>query len=174
MANAQIRVAFGSGQEKNDGAVQVELDSRPDGLNQGISSWVPGDTAYFLVYATPNARVLSVSSSWGEVTRVGPVEVQHEEELVFEHSDSAQLSHPCTSITQIAWSGEGVGDLTVAANGTGIKADQNGTVAVRVWYNALPVAYRLETNAADCLAQSATAIISVEWETVSADAMVSP
>ncbi|MBF0097503.1 MAG: hypothetical protein HQM04_16700 [Magnetococcales bacterium] len=173
MANAQIRIAFGNGQQQNDGSVQVEIDSRPDGLNQGVSSWVPGDTAYFLVYATPNARVLSVSSSFGEVTMVGPVEVQHEEELVFEHSDSAQLSHPCTAITQIAWSGEGLGNVAVAANGTGIKADRSGTVAVRVWYNAVPVVYRLETNAAECLAQSATAIVSVEWEAVSVDAVVS-
>ncbi|MBF0186004.1 MAG: hypothetical protein HQM06_16665 [Magnetococcales bacterium] len=174
MANSQLQVSFGSGQVlEYSGDVTVEMDSRPDGFNQHIlqsngvpqnpTTHAPGDVVYFLVYASPNVQVDEVTTSWGVLSRVGIVQSDHDEELVFENSSVAKLSHPTEAIDRIIWSGTGLGDLSIQADGKSVVATQRGMVAAHVWYRSRPTAWRLQTSAADCPAPAATAVVGVEW-----------
>ncbi|MBF0096288.1 MAG: hypothetical protein HQM04_06515 [Magnetococcales bacterium] len=175
MAIAQIQAGFGPGQTlKYPGAVLVEVDQRPDGLNQHVvlpnglpqnpSSYAPGDTVFLLVYASPNVRVDSVNSSWGELDKVGPTQSNHHEELVFENTDVARLSRPCQKLDRVVWSGAGLGELTIQEDGLTVTASRRGLSSAYVWYRSQPIVYRLRTSAADCPIPATTAFVAAVWE----------
>ena len=144
-ANTTIQVTFGSSSSSAAGTNSVltaEIDSRTDGLNGGKTSFLPGDSVYFLAYMSSDVQVSSVVTSAGTVAQAGSVMVQKSEDVQFQNTDTASLSFPANSIVSMTWMGRDLGELTlVGANS--LKAAQSGVGVCRVVTNAPASAYVL-------------------------------
>ena len=118
MANATIRVQFGNPDGSgSDGHLSAEVDTRPDGLNGGRSSFSPGETAYILVYKSDNVSITDTICSAGSLSAQGSAVVTVTEELMFEDADTATLGKPARSaIAQSVWYGRSLGGLTLQSD----------------------------------------------------------
>lgn len=150
MANATIRVQFGNPDGSAAvGQLSAEIDTRPDGLNGGRSSFSPGETVYILVYKSDNVSITDTICSAGSLSAQGSAVVAVTEELMFEDSDTAQLSKPVRStITQSVWYGRSLGSLTLQSDQVTVKATTKGVGVAKVTYDALAMVYALSSPVA--------------------------
>jgi hypothetical protein len=145
MANATIRVQFGN-PNGVDAHLSAEIDTRPDGLNGGRSSFSPGETAYILVYKTDNVTITDTICSAGSLSAYGSAVVTVTEELTFEDSDTANLSKPARAgLSQSVWYGRSLGGLTLQPDKVTVKASSKGVAVVKVTYDALALVYALSS-----------------------------
>jgi len=130
--NATIRVVFGTDFSAGD-HLSAELDSRTDGLNNGLTSFNPGDTAYILVYKTPNVTITEATVSAGSIADAGTAVVELEEDVFFEDSNTASLNKPADTISSVTFYGRNLGNVTLLDPLT-IKADDKGVAVAKVKY----------------------------------------
>lgn len=149
MANATIRVQFGNPDGTSaEGHLSAEIDSREDGLNAGMTSFAPGDTAYLLVYKSDNVSITDTICSAGSLTPAGSAVVSVTEELMFEDADTATLSRPAVSSTlQVRWFGRSLGALALQADKATVKASGKGVAVASVTYDAPALVYALSSPA---------------------------
>ena len=117
--------------------LSCELDNRETGLNLGTSSFVPGDTAWFLVYMSSNVELdgLPVASA-GSIGTAPNLTITRVEELIFENTDSATLSVPAMSVSSVQWLGRDLGALTLQGDSMTLKAPTKGVAVAEVTYTA--------------------------------------
>jgi hypothetical protein len=102
---ASIVVQFGDEATAAAGYfLTAEIDSRPEGKNGGRTSFLPGQTAYFLVYASPELTVTGLATytptgganpinlGSGAEPNGGDAYIEVEEFLTFANSSEANLS----------------------------------------------------------------------------------
>ncbi len=149
MANATIRVQFGNPDGSgSEGHLSAEVDTRPDGLNNGRSSFNPGETAYILVFKSEGVSITDTLCSAGSLSPQGSAVVTVTEELMFEDADIATLGKPARSgLTQTAWYGRGLGALTLQADKVTVKAQAKGVAVAKVSYEVLALVYALASPA---------------------------
>ena len=147
MANATIRVQFGNPDGSgSDGHLSAEVDTRPDGLNGGRSSFSPGETAYILVYKSDNVSITDTICSAGSLSAQGNAVVTVTEELMFEDADTATLGKPAhSSLSQSVWYGRSLGGLTLQSDKVTVKASSKGVAVAKVTYDALALVYTLSS-----------------------------
>lgn len=144
--NSTIRVRFGAGaggSGSND-YLSAEMDDRADGPNTGKSSFLPGDTAWFLVYRTPGIE-LSLDASAGSVTGGDEVTVTKTEDVSFEAASIATLPMPAQAVTSFIWLGRDLGALTLGGDGVTLTAAAAGVAVARVTYTAKALSYGLQS-----------------------------
>lgn len=141
MSNATVRVQFGAG-VSSDAHLSAEVDDRPAGLNEGKTSFLPGDTAWFLVFRSAGIDV-AVTSSAGTVTPGDEVTLTRTEELTFEDTNTAQLPVPATAITGITWYGRQLGGPTLGADGMTLRFPLSGVAVGKVTYTAKALTFGL-------------------------------
>lgn len=148
MANATIRVQFGNPDSEAAGHLSAEVDTRPDGLNGGKSSFNPGETAYLLVYKTDNVSITDTVCSAGSLIAQGSTTVTVTEELMFEDVDTASLSKPARAgLSQSIWYGRSLGNLSVQSDKLSVKAETKGVAVAKVTYDTLAYVYALSSPA---------------------------
>lgn len=149
MANATIRVQFGSPDGADAaGHLSAEIDTRPDGLNGGRTSFNPGETAYILVYKSDNVSITDTICSAGSLSPQGSAIVSVTEELMFEDADTASLGKPARSgLSQSVWYGRSLGSLTLQSDKVTVKAAAKGVGVAKVTYDALAQVYALSSPA---------------------------
>ena len=148
MANATIRVQFGSPDGSDVGHLSAEIDTRPGGLNGGRTSFNPGETAYILVYKSDNVSITDTICSAGSLSPQGSAVVSVTEELMFEDAESASLGKPARSgLSQTAWYGRSLGSLTLQSDKVTVKAAAKGVGVAKVTYDALAQVYALSSPA---------------------------
>lgn len=149
MANATIRVQFGNPDGSgSEGHLSAEVDTRPDGLNSGRSSFNPGETAYILVFKSDGVSITDTLCSAGSLSPQGSAVVTVTEELMFEDADTATLGKPArSSLTQTAWYGRGLGALSLQADKVTVKAQAKGVAVAKVSYEVLALVYALASPA---------------------------
>lgn len=147
MSNATIRVQFGNPDGSgSEGHLSAEVDSRPDGLNGGRSSFSPGETAYILVYKSDQVSITETICSAGSLSASGSAKVAVSEELMFEDGDTAQLGKPALSgIGQVLWYGRNLGALILQPDKQTVKAASKGVAVAKVSYEALALVYALSS-----------------------------
>ena len=145
MANATIRVQFGSSDGSGSGGhLSAEVDTRSGGLNDGRSSFNPGETAYILVYKSDNVSITDTICSAGSLSAQGSAVVTVTEELMFEDTDTATLGKPARSgLAQSVWYGRSLGGLTLQSDKITVKAQAKGVAVASVTYDALALVYAL-------------------------------
>ena len=117
--------------------LSAEIDSRPTGLNVGKSTFIPGATAYVLVYKSANVSLLPLQSSAGSFSYTGTVEIQHTDVLQFAGVATASLSVPVNgAIVSYKWIGRDLGVPVVAVDGKTVTVPQSGVGMLSVTYNA--------------------------------------
>ena len=147
MANATIRVQFGNPDGSgSDGHLSAEVDTRPDGLNGGRTSFSPGETAYILVYKSDNVSITDTICSAGSLSAQGSAVVTVAEELMFEDAEMAQISKPARlALSQSVWYGRSLGGLTLLSDQVTVKAQARGVAVAKVTYDALALVYALSS-----------------------------
>jgi len=105
-------VNFGGGAK---GILLAELDNRPTGYNNGITAFIPTDTAYFLVYATSNVahNPITFGSSYGFPVKVGSGSEVITELVTFTGTNTASSSKPIKSGFSSVWLGKTMGSVSV-------------------------------------------------------------
>ena len=143
---ANITVSFGADDADAAGAnahLSAEIDDRPAGLNNGDTSFAPGDTAYFLVFKSSNVTYDAPITSAGTVFGAGSgISVTKEQDIQFADEDTASLSVPATAITNVTWLGRSLGGLTLQ-DPTTVKASAKGVGVARVQYTCAADAFGL-------------------------------
>lgn len=146
MANnvtTSIVVQFSSSGSASASSLSAELDSRPDGLNQGKTSFLPGDTAAFLVFKGPAVILDSVLASGGAVGLIGEGLFEVEEWLTFANAKEANTAKQVFSDFQYQWFGNNLGLVTY--DGSVVTAENSGIGMLYVTYKAQYVAYRISS-----------------------------
>lgn len=148
--SATIQVSFGTDDTSGvDGHLSAEIDDRANGLNAGDTDFAPGDTAYFLVFASDNVTydapipsagtIVSASVSGGYVSRT--------QDLEFPDTNQATLDVPASEIESYKWLGRSLGDLTLL-DATTVQASASGVAVARVVYRAPATAHGLASPGA--------------------------
>ena len=132
--NTSFQISFGAGSGAG-GHLSAEIDSRPEGLNQGRTSFVPGDAAWFLVYKSANVSYSAPVPSAGSVGGGAVIVVEKEDDIAFADTDTASLPIPATSIVSVTWLGNALGALALSDPQT-LKASSKGVAVARVRYRA--------------------------------------
>ena len=100
--------------------LQAELD---DERNGSRSSFAPGDTVFFRVWASIPYQVEATAGAVSQVEQGVASEVA--EVLSFPHTDEASVQYPVAALGEVTWYGQSLGPLS-APGGTAIRAAQGG------------------------------------------------
>lgn len=115
----------------------AEIDSRPSGMNNGRTSFSPGDSPVFLLFKSDDVTVDRIISSYGTVLSVIPPPpgmdlYEVEEWITFADTDEASLTKPYYTGLTYEWYGTNLGTLT--PKGTSIRAATKGVGVAKVKY----------------------------------------
>lgn len=142
--NTSFQISFGTSAGAASGHLSAEIDDRPEGLNAGKTSFVPGDIARFLVYKSANVAYDNPVPSAGSVSR-GPAQVvEKEDDIAFADTDTASLPIPATAIVSVTWMGSSLGALALSDPQT-LKASAKGVAVARVRYRANADSWALQS-----------------------------
>jgi hypothetical protein len=144
--NTSFQISFGTPGGASQGHLSAEIDDRPEGLNAGKTSFVPGDLAHFLVYKSANVAYDPPTPSAGSVSSGGTVVVEKEDDIAFADTDTASLPIPADAIVSVTWLGNSLGALALADPQT-VKASAKGVAVARVKYRATANAHGLQSPA---------------------------
>lgn len=145
MSNATIRVQFGSGTLESD-HLSAEVDDRAAGPNEGKTTFLPGDTAWMLVYRSEGIE-LALESSAGSIVGGTEVALVKTEDVSFEAGATGSLPVPARAITDVLWIGRSLGALQLGADGMSLTAASSGVAIARVTYAVKAVSFGLVSPA---------------------------
>lgn len=118
--------------------LSAEVDSRPAGLNAGKSTFIPGTSAYVLIYKSPNVSLVSSESSAGSFSYGGTASVQQAEELQFLDVASATLKVPIAGdILSYQWVGRDLGAPSVGSDGKTVTVPTAGLGILKIVYDSV-------------------------------------
>jgi len=128
---ATVTVAFSN--SAGSAQLSAEIDNRPDGPNEGKTSFSPGDDVYLLVRKSADVTVAGYATI-GNVSLVGAVTGMEEKEmLVFPRTRSAELSKTPEGGVSFTWFGTVPGTPVVkgkTVNLTGAYDKDNPPIGV--------------------------------------------
>ena len=102
---ASIVVNFSDGGDSGNGILMAEIDRRSDGLNNGKSTFYPGDSVGFLLYKGSNVNIDSVVSSAGSIGPAGLQSITVKETVQFADKKVGTLQYPAKAIGGYKWLG---------------------------------------------------------------------
>lgn len=140
--STNLTISFGREGLAATDHLSAEIDSRPDGLNAGRTSFEPGDTAYFLVHKSAGVRIdRVVASVAGVVVAATAGLVTKEVDITFEDSDTARLPVPAAGLQSLAWLGTALGATALDTDGVTVRAASRGVAVGRARISTYPAAY---------------------------------
>ena len=119
--------------------LSAEVDTRPAGLNAGKSTFIPGATAYLLVYKSANVSLVGADSSAGSLSQAGTVAVQHADELQFADVTTATLTVPADALVSYKWIGRDLGAPVIGIDRKTITVPTQGVGVLSITYTATAV-----------------------------------
>ncbi|MDK9690530.1 hypothetical protein [Azospira sp.] len=141
MSNVTVRVQFGASTSASDHLSAV-VDDRAAGPNAGKTSFLPGDTAWFLVHRSEGIE-LKLDSSAGSIVGGNEVTLVKTEDISFENSAAGSLPVPAKAITSVLWIGRSLGGIKLGGDGLSLTADESGVAIARITYTCRAVSYGL-------------------------------
>ncbi|MBF0108775.1 MAG: hypothetical protein HQL76_06330 [Magnetococcales bacterium] len=127
------------------GFLSVEVDSRPDGLNHGRTSFFAGDTAHLLVHAGDDVALEDPLVSAGVILPGGWQVISMTQDLVFNRVATATLDKPAIGIDSVIWIGNDLGDLTLESDNRTVSVPNAGVAIARVTYRSIACAWGLSS-----------------------------
>lgn len=115
---ATLNVSFDSTDSTTTGNIKLEIDDRVDGLNNGNTSFKPGDDAYYWLFKDDNVTVLEHLCTAGGISGVGSDSKAIDETITFTNSDSGSLGYPPSGGVTMDWLGRSyqISGTTVSSN----------------------------------------------------------
>ncbi|MDX8382476.1 MAG: hypothetical protein R8M45_00245 [Ghiorsea sp.] len=137
MAEVTTSLVITLGTAGATGILTAEIDARPDGMNKGVTSFVPTDTVYFLVFSTSNVNwnPITMLASYGSPTAVGSGSMTVTETLTFAGTNTATASKPVSGGFSSVWLGNSLGAVTVIDEVT-IRSATVGVAAAQITYTS--------------------------------------
>ena len=132
-----------SDDDTEGGYIAAEVDSRADGLNDGNTSFVPGDIIFFLVFLNSKTDVEQVITSGGSVNLSSSFNIQYEEFVTFDNKRGASIAHPALAINSFEWYGNNLGNITIANDEVSLIIGEKGVGVAKVTYTSKVYAYDL-------------------------------
>jgi len=134
-ANATIVVQFNTAGGAGSGAhLSAEVDSRPNGLNAGKTSFAPGDSVGILIFQRKVIN-LALESSSGSVNLGGGIIVERTQDLTFANAETATLQVPALNIVSHKWLGRSLGFPLLEQDGSTVRVSK-GVGVCRITYRA--------------------------------------
>lgn len=151
MSNTTIVVSFatpGSGGNVGSAHLSAEIDSRPEGLNGGKTSFAPGDDVYILVYKSTNVSITTTDCSAGSISDQGSVSVTTKDDVPFANSNTSSVNKPASSgLLSQKWLGRNLGTITMGADQTTLSIATAGIGVAKVSYQSTALVYKLSSPA---------------------------
>ena len=125
MSNAittTITVQFQGVTASSQADLKAEIDNRKDGLNNGVTSFSPGDSVGYLVFSSPNVSYSQYPTS-GSISSAGGGPIAKDEFLTFANQATANTGYPIASIQSVQWYGSSLGEV-VQDGYSGLKLKQ--------------------------------------------------
>ncbi|MBF0180553.1 MAG: hypothetical protein HQM03_11075 [Magnetococcales bacterium] len=119
------------------GFLSVEVDTRPDGLNHGRTSFFAGDTAHLLMHAGPDVVVADPLVSAGLILPGAWQTIPVTQDLLFNAVSTATLDKPAISIDSVIWIGMDLGALTLESDQRTVSVSKAGVAIARVTYRSM-------------------------------------
>lgn len=147
-ASATIQVQFGAESAYSTRHLSAQIDTREDGLNNGKSSFSPGEMVAFLVFEGPGVTHDYPVCSAGSVALFdwqgeGLLE---EHDVMFQNNDSVTVGKPIAELLNVTWVGRSLGDLTLQDDKLTLRATNEGVAVARIEYRTVtPKAYVLQS-----------------------------
>ncbi|MBF0421884.1 MAG: hypothetical protein HQL73_02710 [Magnetococcales bacterium] len=136
-------------QQSSQGHLSVELDTRPDGLNRGKTSFRVGDTAKMITFLGYGTSINEAIVTSGSIFKDGWTNVWISEDIVFSQTDTASLGKPAIGgMDRVIWMGEDLGGLTVQSDRVTVVSDRSGFSIARVRYLARALAWNITVQEA--------------------------
>lgn len=126
--------------------LQMQLDTRPDGLNAGKTSFAAGDVVGVLVFAPDGAVLDELQTSSGTVHREADQVFEHTDDVHFSATDSAVLTYPAKTIKQVTWLGNDLGAVGVDSDRKTLRISSAGVGVCRVAYVVKATAFNVVTS----------------------------
>lgn len=89
----------------NQGVLKLEIDDREDGLNNGDTSFSPGDDAYYFLFKDDNITVHEHETTAGGKSSAGSGTKAIDENITFSNSDTSSLNYPPDGSVTRKWLG---------------------------------------------------------------------
>jgi hypothetical protein len=134
-------VQFGSDTDDSY-TLSAEIDSRVEGFNKGNTSFLPGDSPYYLVYKSPELTLSTVQST-GNSVNSGTTDIDVVEYITFANSKTQNLSKPpvgSVTLTQLASVGT---PGTLSRDGQTLYYAEPAIAVVKAEYTTRPSVYRM-------------------------------
>ena len=149
-----LKINFESDEDDDDqGALKLELDSsRPNNLNNGKSTFRPGDNVNYLLFKTNELELTehdstdgSIKSNGSGILKIGPTSEKNRGYLEFSNTDEVTLPYPAKNgLTNYKWLGKkSLGTISVVDGGAKLKAAESGFAILQVTYDAPFSIYQL-------------------------------
>lgn len=117
---ATLNVSFDADADTGDaqGVLKLEIDDREDGLNNGDTSFAPGDDAYYFLFKDDNITIHEHETTAGGKTAQGTGTKDIDENITFTNSDTSSLGYPPNGTVSMQWLGRSfeISGTTVRAN----------------------------------------------------------
>lgn len=129
-----------------NGILTAELDSRPEGYNQGKTSFAAGDEPVILVRKTSNVVINSVITSVGTCSPYATGQTAEEEYLNFVQSKQSQAGKVISSGFSSQWYGADLGGVRVVGEKDVVLTATEpvtGAGVLGINYNSAFIAYKL-------------------------------
>lgn len=102
---ATLNVTFSEDSSSTSGEIKLEIDDREDGLNNGNTSFKPGDSAAFFAFVDSSVTLEKVTATSGGVSAAGTGTKTVDEKISFSNSDTGSLSYPPSGSVSLEWLG---------------------------------------------------------------------
>lgn len=129
--STSLVVDFGSTGDAQ-GILKAEIDSDPAGLNAGETSFVPGDTAGYIVAKSSNVTVAVHMATYGAPVYQGTRAFRHEEIITFTGEPTSQPEYPILGNFSYSWLGINPGTLSATETDITLSKSAGVTEAVGV------------------------------------------
>ena len=143
--NTTLVVQFDDQTGEDDGFLSAEIDSRENGLNNGDTSFEPGDPVHFLVFINNLTTIDQILPSAGSIYPAGSFNIDVEEYVTFARTKNASASKPIIGPLSVTWFGNSLGNVSVGNDGVTLIAANEGVAVARLNYSAKAHAYRLSS-----------------------------
>ncbi|MBF0339374.1 MAG: hypothetical protein HQL95_00245 [Magnetococcales bacterium] len=127
------------------GFLSVEVDSRPDGMNHGRTTFFAGDTAHLLVHAGDDIALADPLVSAGVILPGGWQVITVTQDLVFSGTATATLEKPAIGIDAVTWLGNDLGDFTLESDNRTVSVPNAGVAIARVTYRSMARSWNLSS-----------------------------
>ena len=139
---ASLVIAFTPDSESESAVLVAEVDSREDGLNNGDTTFRPGDPVYYLTYAGQNVSIAQQIATAGGIASVGGGNRQVTETVTWANVRDASVSYPVSGGLSVAWQGRNPGKASLSGDKT-LRLPSAGVGVAEVTYSTTYQAWRL-------------------------------